>query len=243
MTDTTDLNPDHVLFLTEWATRNGAVVTFTGECGFGRECVGVMIGNAYLDYSHLYDLFGRDETKWALWWAPEDAYHKHDCMAVLGRGPAAVEQLYQWAKFLDEHNWTVSSESRQPTHVVDAMLNGYSTPILMPPVATEEPNLAGTPDPLTAAYRERAHLVALLAAEHPSVWAIDANEPDWRVVYLDLPTGQASWHISPNDWDLFGHVPQSDAGIWDGHTTEQKYERIRQLTGDVHFRRMAAEGA
>lgn len=80
-------------------------------------------------------------------------------------------------------------------------------------------------------YRERAHLVALLAAIYPSTWNVDPQEPDWRVVYVDLPTGQASWHISPNDTDLFKHVFGKDAsGIWDNHSTEVKYDRIDKLT-------------
>jgi hypothetical protein len=126
-----DLNPDHVLFLTDWAARMGAVVDFAGTCGIGRECVGVLIGHSYLDYSHLWET-DHDEDAW---WAPEDAYHKHDCMAVLGRGPAAVAQLFEWAKWLDEHGWTVESEARRPDSMIDAMFHGFSTPKLMPPVA------------------------------------------------------------------------------------------------------------
>lgn len=92
---------------------------------------------------------------------------------------------------------------------------------------------------LSDTYRERAFLVALLAAEHPSVWAPDETAgPGWKVVYVDLPTGQALWHISPADWDLFGFVPQGDVGIWDGHTTVEKYRRIFDLTMNIHLRRM-----
>lgn len=133
------INPEHSQFLITWAAKHGAVVNFAGECGFGRECVGVLVGGSYLDYSHLYDLFRGDRARWAEWWAPEDAYHKHDCMAVLGRGPGAVEQLYQWAKFLDDHGWTVGLEARQPDSVLDAMLGGFSTAMLMPPAAETAP--------------------------------------------------------------------------------------------------------
>lgn len=82
------------------------------------------------------------------------------------------------------------------------------------------------------AYNERAHLVALLAAIYPSTWGIDFDEPGWHVVYVQLPTGQASWHISPNDRDLFAHVP-GPSGEWDGHTTEQKYDRIDKLAATL----------
>jgi hypothetical protein len=92
---------------------------------------------------------------------------------------------------------------------------------------------------LSDTYRERAFLVALLAAKYSSVWAPDeAVGPGWKVVYVGLPTGQASWHISPDDWDLFGFVPQGDVGIWDGHTTVEKYKRVFDLTMNTHLRRM-----
>ena len=82
----------------------------------------------------------------------------------------------------------------------------------------------------TSAYRERAHLVAFLARVYPSVIGTDPAEPDWPVVYVKTPEGQMSWHISRDDMDLFGHVPDGGCVTWDGLTTEQKYERLRALT-------------
>lgn len=86
-----------------------------------------------------------------------------------------------------------------------------------------------------AAYRERDMCVALIAklaaaqgyrvgmARHEGEW-----EDDWRwIVYIDLPTGQVSWHIhdSEREWFDFQVYP----GTWDGHTTDQKYERMAAL--------------
>lgn len=88
-------------------------------------------------------------------------------------------------------------------------------------------------------YRERARLVAHLASLYPSVLAYsDPAEPDWPVLTVNAPTGQMSWHISPDDLDLFGHVEQvTDTDdprvIWDGHTTEQKYDRLALLIREV----------
>jgi hypothetical protein len=45
--------------------------------------------------------------------------------------------------------------------------------------------------------------------------ALDPAEPAWPVVYIDLPTGQVSWHMP-----AYG-------GEYDGHTTPEKYQRIR----------------
>ena len=42
----------------------------------------------------------------------------------------------------------------------------------------------------------------------------DPSNPDWPVVVIELPTGQVSWHMPEHP------------NIWDGHTTEEKFERI-----------------
>lgn len=90
------------------------------------------------------------------------------------------------------------------------------------------------PTPLDAAYTERAHLVALLAQLYPSGWDYaDPSTPDWPIVFIDLPTGQATWHVSPNDWWIFACVPRRHGATWDGHTTEQKYQRIRDLIAET----------
>ncbi|MGW2170378.1 hypothetical protein ACWC1C_07580 [Streptomyces sp. NPDC001705] len=87
------------------------------------------------------------------------------------------------------------------------------------------------------AYRERAHLVALLAAMTDGAViapAADVEEPGWQIVYLTIGGRQASWHISPRDAALFAdveHVLGDDPRArWDGHSTDDKYARIRQHT-------------
>jgi hypothetical protein len=86
------------------------------------------------------------------------------------------------------------------------------------------------------AYRERAQLVALLAALYPShIGHTDPDAPDWAVVTIQAPTGQMCWHVAPSDMDLFGHVQRTPhyARGWDGHTTEEKYGRVRELIRKV----------
>ena len=90
------------------------------------------------------------------------------------------------------------------------------------------------------AYRERAHLVALLAAHYPSVIAPapDIDEDGWQILYLRIGGRQASWHIAPRDADLFAHVehvPADDRRAqWDGHTTEEKYAHISERAAQLH---------
>ncbi|MER6607340.1 hypothetical protein ABT282_15860 [Streptomyces sp. NPDC000927] len=86
---------------------------------------------------------------------------------------------------------------------------------------------------LDATYRERAHLVAHLAALHPShIGHTDPNLPDWAVVTIETPAGQMTWHIAERDMDLFTRVQPTNRICrgWDGHTTDEKYQRMRDLT-------------
>lgn len=96
-------------------------------------------------------------------------------------------------------------------------------------LGAEAGNLANA---LNAAYRERAHLVALLAALYPShIGRTDPAAPDWAVVTVQMPTGQACWHIAADDEDLFEHVDHDPehAVEYDGHSTVEKYGRIDDL--------------
>lgn len=99
-------------------------------------------------------------------------------------------------------------------------------------------------DALNAAYRERAHLVALLAAVYPShIGRTDPESPNWAVVTIELPTGQACWHVASDDMDLFEHVRPTSADDpgWDGHTTVEKYGRVDEMATQVAAARASGE--
>ena len=90
------------------------------------------------------------------------------------------------------------------------------------------------------AYFERNQLVALLALVYPSSQcktAIEGWDPVWHnCVYIHLPDmGQLSWHYHDSEAQLFEHVPHV-ATKWDGHTTEEKYARIRKFIKDSQQR-------
>lgn len=84
---------------------------------------------------------------------------------------------------------------------------------------------------LDSVYTERAHLVAFLTALYPSELIEEGT--DYPVVYINSPEGQLSWHINRKDISLFSHVPvipiSLAPNLWDGHTTEEKYKRVRSL--------------
>jgi hypothetical protein len=90
-----------------------------------------------------------------------------------------------------------------------------------------------------AVYTERDHLVALLAsmAMRYGIRAglrIDPKaEPEWQnVVFLDLPTGQVSWHVHQREmgWFPLPGYPND----WDGHDNADKYQRVVQATQVFH---------
>ncbi|AMW11641.1 hypothetical protein A4E84_20370 [Streptomyces qaidamensis] len=87
-----------------------------------------------------------------------------------------------------------------------------------------------------AAHAESAHLLAWLAALHPAsavmTPASDEDPGGPQVLYLVAGGWQMSWTVGRELVPLFGHVPVVDRtdsrAQWDGHGTEQKYQRIRQ---------------
>lgn len=52
-------------------------------------------------------------------------------------------------------------------------------------------------------------------AGYPVGIAIDPAVPAWPVVYIELPTGQVSWHMPAHPTPF------------DGHSTPEKYARIK----------------
>lgn len=87
-----------------------------------------------------------------------------------------------------------------------------------------------------AAYAERNKCISLIARmaialgleaglgkhdENDKTW-----EADWRnIVFVDLPSGQVSWHVHNSDMPMFEFLGEYDKQ-WDGHTTEEKYRRV-----------------
>lgn len=76
-------------WLAEWCSAYGLTLDLEGECGFGRECVGIA--------GPTHEWVDWDDGAGPGAEAPH-AYHKHDCLAVLGRGDDAVRELYAWLK-------------------------------------------------------------------------------------------------------------------------------------------------
>lgn len=52
---------------------------------------------------------------------------------------------------------------------------------------------------------------------------IDPDEPEWPVLFVDLPDGQVSWHLP--EGEIIGHW-RSYSGKWDGSGLEEKRQRL-----------------
>lgn len=113
---------EQIVYLTDWAARWGASLQLAGEVGFGRDCTGIMKDGHYIDTREAKDANAYTED--GEWWQPEDAYHKHDCLAVLGHGDGPLAQLHEWVRWLDGHGWGVGEESRRPSSDIDLFLHG-----------------------------------------------------------------------------------------------------------------------
>jgi len=92
------------------------------------------------------------------------------------------------------------------------------------------PGDEGLVDALDNAYRERnAVVAALIRVGGYRAWRMLAPDAEgWWIVYAETPMGQVSWHVAPVDIRLFDGVPVG-SDPWDGHTTEEKYDRVARL--------------
>lgn len=87
------------------------------------------------------------------------------------------------------------------------------------------------------AYNERDRCVALAARMamllHWPAWLgrhVGGDwDDDWRnIIFIDLPSGQVSWHIHDSELSLVTFLPSVPGRCgrpWDGHDTAEKYRR------------------
>lgn len=105
----------------------------------------------------------------------------------------------------------------------------------------EVPTLAATADILEdmkdSAYAERNRLLvgfcALAIAMGFNACLMDHEGADWdddwrTIVCIELPTGQVTWHIHDSEVPLFQFLSRTE-NHWDGHDTQEKYQRVLRL--------------
>jgi hypothetical protein len=75
-------------------------------------------------------------------------------------------------------------------------------------------------------YDERNAAVVLcvgyaMRAGYEAGFRIDEEEPAWPVAFIELPTGQVSWHLPEFPLE------------WDGHQREEKYLRVKEFVSGL----------
>lgn len=89
-----------------------------------------------------------------------------------------------------------------------------------------------------SAYHERNVLVSVLSKLYTSYQCkteIDGWDPEWHnCVYIELPTGQVSYHFHDRDAALFAHVEHHSV-LWDQHTKDDVHRRWLALNPSADF--------
>lgn len=91
--------------------------------------------------------------------------------------------------------------------------------VMLAELDPSNPEAAEDARPIEDRYAERnrhvwAAMGAAMSLGYPAGVQLDPQEADRLIVYIELPTGQVSWH-----------VPMYE-GEWDGHDTPEKYRRV-----------------
>ena len=116
---------EKIKWMQDWCNKQKVVLELEGECGFCRECVGILTtAGCFPDY-HWYDKnYNRIDNNGNIW-IPDDAYHKHECVAVLGRRTKAENQLYEWLKWFDGNGFVVEVKANDNLSQSDVFLGNY----------------------------------------------------------------------------------------------------------------------
>ena len=118
---------EHKANIQEFADRFRLIFEDDGEVGFGRKCIGLTDGSNYIDYNPTqfpdYDYVEEfyDERLYDI--VPENAYHKHNCLAVLGNEESSIIQLSEWINKLKELGAVVEKYKTGATGI-QALISG-----------------------------------------------------------------------------------------------------------------------
>ncbi len=103
---------EKLAWIQAWADEckpHNVVLQLEGYCGAGRECVCIGVNGEAPEYFWYNDGYSEKPHQRADLnghvWIPKDAYHRADCLAVLGRGKAAEIQLYSWLQWFDKNEF------------------------------------------------------------------------------------------------------------------------------------------
>lgn len=114
----------------QFATTHKLIFEDEGECGFGRECVGFLAkGGNWLDFNPCrsggdYEPIAELQCDAVAPPGNVENYHKHDCMAVIGRGDEAIMGLARWVEKINAAGNVRVVEYATGATGVQAMISG-----------------------------------------------------------------------------------------------------------------------
>lgn len=116
-----------------FANQHKLIFEDKGEVGFGRPCVGFLRGPGYVNYNPLndrtYDYIWPRDLRLSPPTDTTDAYHKHDCLAVLALGDepdyeTAIDQLAAWVTHLESQGEVEIAQYETGAHGLQAVISG-----------------------------------------------------------------------------------------------------------------------
>lgn len=123
-----------------FAIKHKVIFDDEGECGFGRKCVGFRDGGKWIDHNPCKSDGNYEPIKELACdacYAPSDvnSYHKHNCLAVLGRGlgrgDEAVIGLAKWVMKLEAAGEVKIVEYETGATGIQALLSGVCARAVM----------------------------------------------------------------------------------------------------------------
>lgn len=116
----------------------------------------------------------------------------------------------------------------------DAPAPGYSVAKVIP--ASELGKISDGYHTFNELYQHRCVLFACLMKSHPELsWKSkkhsDGSEWDgWFIAGMRLPTGDVTYHLPADMWELLGSIDALEAGVaWDGHTSADVVARLTEF--------------
>lgn len=123
----------------------GCYLELDGEVGFGRPCVGILWKTHYIDtpgsgHNDHGPFMGSD----SIGGPPEhvNAYHKHDCLAVLGTHGESIDGLLDWVDKIRAAGGNIVVKDRESVPGTDSPINwlfhGHQHAVIEFPEGTDD---------------------------------------------------------------------------------------------------------
>lgn len=189
------------LWMLEYCSRMGMTLQLAGECGIGRECVGIIVDGKYPEYRWYSPDYLDEIDKNGEVWTPKDAYHKHECVAVLGRGEAAEAQLYDWLKWFDKEGFmleTGTNPLNPATAAIQIIMGQHRYARLVRPQETFEQKVAKLRQnhPMWNLLQEYGDACEELATTSNRDKSRDRVNAAWEAIWAHLINGPGNTPLS-----------------------------------------------